>query len=316
MRKFIFIVFTISSGIIMRYSAIAQSYATGDLYIDYKKYFQEALQVFSSDQNFVVKNVKELQDSSMRLVDEAVPGINIKTLLGSAKKMDDEDIFPKRKNSVFIVGKLLSRKPNVDASFELPGTAFAINENGTCVTNYHVLKSIIKRKEQENENDSLYFIMTTDKKVYFIDKIIAYSQNNDIAVFRVNTRGDKLQAVPFGKPAKEGATVYCISHPLGNFYYLTKGIVARNVVVASEQAAAGFNPGGAPPIRMEITADYAVGSSGGPILDKYGNLVGMASSTIPVGLLPQPDVNPAGHQQMVVRDAIPVIAIKELLGIK
>ena len=297
----------------MHYNAGAQSTDTGDMYVDYKQYFQETLTVFSSNHNFLAKNIKELQDSSAQLIDEAAPGINIKALPGNTKKMDDEDIFPKRKNSVFIVGKLLNHKPNLDASFELPGTAFAIDENGICVTNYHVLKGLIRRKEQENENDSLYFIMTTGKKIYFIDKVIAYSQNNDIAVFRVNTRGDKLQAVPFGKPAREGATVYCISHPLGIFYYLTKGIVARNVTVASEQAAAGYNPAGKPPIRMEITADYGVGSSGGPILDKYGNLIGMVSSTMPIGFLLQTGINPTGHQQMVVKDAIPVKAIVELL---
>ena len=33
---------------------------------------------------------------------------------------------------------------------------------------------------------------------------------------------------------------------------------------------------------MQITADYARGSSGGPILDREGNLVGLVSSTSPV----------------------------------
>jgi hypothetical protein len=33
---------------------------------------------------------------------------------------------------------------------------------------------------------------------------------------------------------------------------------------------------------MQITADYARGSSGGPIIDQAGNLVGLVSSTSPV----------------------------------
>lgn len=58
-----------------------------------------------------------------------------------------------------------------------------------------------------------------------------------------------------------------------------------------------------------------IGSSGGPILDKCGNLVGVASSTTPVGAVIKDNTgNVTGHQQMVVKDAVPVSALWELLG--
>jgi len=199
--------------------------------------------------------------------------------------LKDEEIYAQRKNSVFLIGKLKKTKDTTGAiSFDFTGTAFAISSDGVCVTNYHVLQDIIQRNDSTTGMDSVYFIETVDRKVYFVEKILAYSQNNDLAIFKVNTRGGKLRPLSPGKPAEVGAAVYCISHPQGNFYYFSKGIVARNVVISNQLAAEGmYRPAGKLPIRMEITADYGGGSSGGPILDKYGNLIGIVCSTRAVG---------------------------------
>ena len=34
--------------------------------------------------------------------------------------------------------------------------------------------------------------------------------------------------MPLGNPALEGDDIYCLSHPQGRLFYLTKGIVGRN----------------------------------------------------------------------------------------
>jgi hypothetical protein len=58
---------------------------------------------------------------------------------------------------------------------------------------------------------------------------------------------------------------------------------------------------------MQITADYARGSSGGPIIDPYGNAVGMVASTSPVfTATPSPhaaakDTKPVTPSQQMVR---------------
>lgn len=286
------------------------------MYIDYMKFFGGLRMETLSGKEIVPKSVRALQDSAALLVDEAPPsGYDIKIVSGSRKVLDAEAIYTLRKNSVFIIGKL--RKANDSTGridFDLTGTSFAITSNGICVTNYHVLQDLIRKDSTKENQDSIYFITTFNKEVYFIEKILAYSQNNDIAVFQVNTNGTKFRPLPLGVPAQVGATVYCISHPLSYFYYFSKGIVARNVTVDGQQAAAGYNPLGSPPIRMEITADYGIGSSGGPILDKYGNLVGIVSSTAAV---PANQHDAAGntvfHQQMVVKDTAPLKALTRLL---
>lgn len=295
-----------------------QTAAPDEMYIDYMKLFGGLRTQLLSKSGPVPKTVELLQNSSASLADEAPPsGRAISTVRGGRSVLTDEDIYAKRKNSVFIIGKIRKANDSTgEISFDLTGTAFAIAATGICVTNYHVLQDIIRKDTVKENRDSAYFISTFDSKLYFIDEILAYSQNNDIAVFRVDTKDDLLKPLALGLPAKVGTAVYCISHPLGYFYYYSKGIVARNVSVGRQQAAAGYNPLGMPPIRMEITADYAIGSSGGPILDKHGNLVGIVSSTAPITAgSADENGNTVFQQQMVIKDAVPLKALTELLRI-
>ncbi|MGZ3766976.1 MAG: trypsin-like peptidase domain-containing protein, partial [Mucilaginibacter sp.] len=130
-----------------------------------------------------------------------------------------------------------------------------------------------------------------------------------------NLRGDKLAAIPLGKPAVVGDPVYCISHPMTHYYYFSKGMVAGNVTIDSLAVTEKYDKIGRAPIRMEITADYGVGSSGGPIMDRHGNITGVVSSTTAVYFT---NANWEGkdvtYQQMVVKNSIPVKALNDLLG--
>lgn len=291
--------------------------AIGGEYIDYQQYmggdFREEIM---SGKGRRPKTVKALQDSATGLSDEGIPGDSITTMLPGTRILNDEEIYAQRKKSVSLVGKLKKIKDTAGTiSFDFIGTAFAISGDGICVTNYHVLQDIIWKNDSTADIDSTCFIETVDRKVYFVEKILAYSRNNDLAVFKVDTRGGKLQPLPPGRPAAVGSTVYCISHPLGNFYYFSKGIVARNLTIVNQLMEEGrYEPAGSLPIRMEITADYGAGSSGGPILDKYGNLIGIVCSTREVG---KRAMNAEGNdiyfQQMVIKQAIPVSALMWLL---
>ncbi|NLR77309.1 serine protease [Chitinophaga eiseniae] len=295
-------------------SARGQAVANNNRYIDYQQFFSHLH--LDTLRGKALISLKTLQDSAALLADEAPPkGAAITTLRAGRKPLDGASIYARRKQSVFIIGKLQKAQAAGAMNFDLIGTAFAISTNGICVTNYHVLKDILQKPLPGNDNDSLYFIIAPDGHVHFIDRILAYSQNNDIAVFHINTQSMPLVPLPLGRPAETGDPVYCLSHPLGYFYYFSHGIVARNVTIDKQAAAAGYNPLGKPPVRMEITADYAIGSSGGPVLDKCGNLIGIVSSTAPISTDQGKGAMTTGvHQQLVVKDTAPVAALLELLG--
>ncbi|MBS1602974.1 MAG: trypsin-like peptidase domain-containing protein [Bacteroidetes bacterium] len=290
---------------------------TDGLYIDYQQYLGDGLgkEIMTGKGRSPVSPV-QLHDSAALLRDEGRPGYEVATALPGKRVLHDEDIYAGKKKSVYVIGKLKKRNKQTGAvNFDLIGTAFAISADGVCVTNWHVLREIMGRTDPVSVTDSVYFIETVDKKLYFIEKVLAYSLNNDLAVFKVNTLGGRLQPLALGRPARVGAAVYCISHPQANFYYFSKGIVARNLAIASQLAADGsYNREGRLPIRMEITADYAAGSSGGPLLDKFGNVTGIVCSTRTVGEKAQTTAGTDMYfQQMVIKQAIPVQALIWLL---
>lgn len=295
-------------------TTLAQAATATDMYPDYQRFLSSLKYVQPVNQD--LKDIwNKLLDSAAMLKDEAP--VPITTAAIKKKTLDDENIYAIRKNSVFIVGKLKKATcgPST-ASFDLSGTAFAIDKNGVCVTNYHVLKDLIERNKGEIEGDSAWFVVSHDKSIYIVNHILAYSKNNDLAVFSVITNGAPLLPVPVGEPAQTGATVYTISHPGGYFYNFGKGIVSRNATIPSQQIVTGRNPQGKPHIRMEITADYGSGASGGPVLDKYGNVVGVISVTTPLSAMGKDAAGniTGGHVQMVIKSTIPVKALRELLG--
>jgi serine protease Do len=104
-----------------------------------------------------------------------------------------------------------------------------------------------------------------------------------------------------------GATVYCLSHPeldcsgtVNGFYTLTRGIVCGKF---------RFPAGGEKPLDwLAITADYAQGSSGGPILNHNGAVVGMVCKVMSLC-----DESAGGAPQMTWKLARPSASILALL---
>ncbi|RYZ95995.1 MAG: serine protease [Sphingobacteriaceae bacterium] len=313
MKKYLLFLVLLSSARVM-----GQSSQPVPQFVKYDAYYRDIQQWLQSwKQEVPHTTLGTIKSGTSKLLDDAAPeSIVVKTINAAQKALDDEAVFEKRKGGVYIVGRLMATEINsvITIDFDLIGTAFSISADGVCVSNYHVLKNIFHPEDPESKKDSLYFIITAGKKLYLLDKVLAYSRNNDLAVFKVNMQGDKLDPVPLGKPANIGATVYCLSNPGAHFYSFSKGIVARNTEIDAIDAGPQYNPKGRPPIRMEITADYGVGSSGGPILDRFGNLAGIVISTTPIAYTEAAgDGKQTGYIQMMVKNTAPVKALTDLL---
>lgn len=171
--------------------------------------------------------------------------------------------------------------------WHLGGTAsaWALSEDGMMVTNYHVF---------EEAEGAAMGVCDKDGKVHRVVEILAADKQNDIAVFRVDTKG--LKPLRIGPPAVIGNEVKVISHPDGLFFSHTFGRVSR--YHRSENV-----------MNMSITADFALGSSGAPILDTENRVVGMVVSTNHIFYDEEEEM-----QQMVVKDCAPVSTIAAMLA--
>lgn len=137
------------------------------------------------------------------------------------------------------------------------------SECGIIVTNHHVL--------HKDDDTHVVGVMTPDGEVYPIIEVLGGDAASDIAVARIDTGGKPLPYLRLASEWTVGEHVGVISNPRRRFFSYTSGIISR-----FQQTRAS---GGERPVYMTITADYAVGSSGGPVINTRGEVVGMVSRT-------------------------------------
>jgi len=220
------------------------------------------------------------------------------------KRLDGKLIYPLCKPSVLSVGQVDFRQKNNDFYLDIFASAAVLTADGVCISNYHVFSDLLNAKpESLAERHFIRMVIDKDGNVYPIKSVILADSINDFSLFTIDTRDKKITPIPIGKPAIEGEDIYCLSHPKGNLYYLTKGIVARNQTVRHPKT-------GQIRLEMQITADYAVCSSGGPIIDSRGNLVGIVGSTL--SLYADPDR--IKNFQMAIKKAIPIKVVTDALN--
>ena len=164
-----------------------------------------------------------------------------------------------------------------------------ISEDGLALTNHHVLAF---------ERASIYGAMTSDGKVYAIEEVLAASKRDDVALVRIRT-DEKLPFVSMASSAPIGTPVFAVSHPDSHFYTLTKGYVSRYSVSPSLKIP-----------RLEVTADFARGSSGSGIFNERGSLVGLIAST--KSIYYDQENNIQTNLQMVIKSCVPLSGINAL----
>lgn len=177
-------------------------------------------------------------------------------------------------------------------------SGYIISEDGLIATNHHVIEGFIGSKNGKNLAMS---IQTNDGDVYLVHEIVSAFKDADLAIVRVDTKGKKLTPLPLGNTAKVGDNVFVMSNPAPMINYFTTGKVARNYMGSVS------NTEKLP--QTDITADYAAGSSGAPIVDQYGNLISTVSSTRSIYY----DMKEQKNLQMVVKNTKPVVLLKELI---
>lgn len=171
-----------------------------------------------------------------------------------------------------------------------PASGFLIAEN-LVVTNYHVV---------DNPERSGLAVRLFDGRMFMVDDVVASSRRYDLAVLRLPNTG--IKPIALGLSAPVGAKVDLISHPNRKFYTLSEGRVARYFVIQRNRR---------PVSAMAITADFGKGSSGAPVLNEDGQVVGIAASTESLYYTENEGIQK--NLQMVFKNCVPVSQLRELI---
>lgn len=140
------------------------------------------------------------------------------------------------------------------------GSGIMIGREGYILTNDHVARG-----------GRYYSVrMENDDQIYRTDEIIKYNSLLDLAVIRIDRSLQPLPVYQGGKPLVRGQRVVAIGSPLGLFNSVSDGIIS------------GFR-------RMndvdmiQFTAPISHGSSGGAVLNMFGEVIGVSTAGIDEG---------------------------------
>lgn len=179
-------------------------------------------------------------------------------------------------------------------------SGWVIDPRGLIATNFHVM---------EDKEAGEIGVMDLDGKVYPVRKVIAADREGDAAIIEVDTGGAELRAFPLADSVETGERVRVIGHPDGRFYSLTEGIVSRVFTEAADEEGKDKRT------WITVTADYGSGSSGAPVLNTAGEVVGMVSSTAALLADTEQDKEPKAEDvQMVFRDCVSADTIHRLIA--
>ena len=282
----------------IQFPAMAQNSAGGE-FIDYDKLKSGLiLKVQELQRKGGLEPLTSLKAQAQAIGPESKAGL--KRLKAGTVKLSGRELIEKRKSSILMLCKYYRPEKVSTDQVKVVATAIALSDDGTCLTNWHVLMDLLEPSLQVNSYDSLVFVANLKGEIFPIEKVLSFSKDADEAVFKVKAAKGTLEPIPLGLGSSPGDPVHTITNPDGYPYYYSYGVVARNTA-QMEKGILGN--------RMEITADYAKGSSGGAILDEFGNLTGMVSSTHSIYYQDRPE----SKLQMVIKTTIPVQSIQELL---
>jgi len=206
---------------------------------------------------------------------------------------DAEDLADRASEGVVVIAGLYLCG-NCDNFHANCASGFVVSEDGIAVTNYHVV---------ESSNNTTLVARTHDGRVVPVLEVLAANEQDDVAILRLG--GDEpFTALPIARDAEVGERVHAVTHPNGRFYTYTAGELSR-FFMEPRRRGPGVR-------RMQITADYAKGSSGGPILNDRGQVVGMVTTTSSVYYNENNGVQE--NLQMVFHNCVPYESILDLFA--
>lgn len=170
--------------------------------------------------------------------------------------VNDRELYQRACESIFLVCSLYRDEAAGDWQTSL-ATAFAVTEDGVLSTSCHVF-------DNEDHADAV-IVMDVHKNVYPVTELLAANRRSDTCLFRIDARN--LKPLPLGDDAVPGTPVRIVAHPGDSFYYFSSGHLA-NYERDDERT-----------VWMNVTADFGQGSSGGPVFNEHGHVIGLVSRT-------------------------------------
>jgi len=214
--------------------------------------------VVSVDQSGRLKGIKK----GTAVITAYIPNTKLKSssnITVTPKTYSSQDIFKMINPSVVYI-ELYNKFNQLVSS----GSGFILSNDGLVATNLHVINDISGGKYVK--------IRLANGKTYETSKVVGVNPTNDIAILKIDGPTN-LQPIKLGDSNNilAGQKVFALGSPLGYQNTITEGIISNTKV-----SVYGVN-------LIQTSAPVSHGNSGGPLVDTYGNVIGIMVSSFSEG---------------------------------
>jgi hypothetical protein len=139
------------------------------------------------------------------------------------------------------------------------GTGFLVDDQGTFVTNHHVIEGAasLKIELSTGEQFTQVYSLVTDA-------------DRDIAILRIPAEHTTAAVLGMDRELEVGDPVFVMGNPLGFDRTFSNGMVSAKRLIEGTE-------------NIQITAPISPGSSGGPVMNERGEVIGIASWYVEYG---------------------------------
>ena len=166
------------------------------------------------------------------------------------REISAEACYANAKGSLLYIRSFYS-----SGNLKATGSGFVISADGLAVTAAHVV------------SDGKSITATTADGKELAAEIVSCDAATDIAIIRL-PKGTYKTLTLAVSPPEGGAVVRAMGYPIKDTFIITEGITAAPSATVNDKQ------------RMLVTCDIVNGMSGGPVFDRFGNIVGMVSGSV------------------------------------
>ena len=178
----------------------------------------------------------------------------------SGKEMTAAEVYAANVNStVGITTSITTNYWGFPTTSAAAGSGFILTEDGYILTNYHVV---------ENSNSITVAMYNGDP---YDAALIGYDESNDVAVLKIDAQGLSPVVLGDSDNLNVGDSVVAIGNPLGELTFS----MSQGIVSCCDRA---INVDGTPFNMIQVDASINPGNSGGPLMNLYGEVVGIVSA--------------------------------------
>jgi len=135
------------------------------------------------------------------------------------------------------------------------GTGFLVRKDGWVATNFHVVRGATE-----------ITVVLGDHREFPVVEIMNANRLHDLVILRIDARDLPVLSLSDSDRVRPGDSVLAIGHPLG-----LEDTVSNGLISAVREVHAGLRV-------LQISAPIAPGSSGGPLFNDRGQVIGVATA--------------------------------------